>query len=82
MHESGMIEELIEKVQSAALENGAVRVLSIGVAIGDLGMIEPDHLREHFEIASMGTLAQGAALRVRTCEEPFGLLLESMELET
>ncbi len=82
MHESGMIEELIENVESQARANAASRVVSISVAIGALGMIEPDHLREHFEVAASGTLAQGAELRVRTCEEPWGLLLESMELET
>jgi hydrogenase nickel incorporation protein HypA/HybF len=82
MHESGMIEELLEKVEAAARANSASKVVSISVAIGAFGMIEPDHLREHFEIAAAGTPAAGAELRVRTCDEPWGLLLESIELET
>lgn len=87
MHESGLIEDLISKVESVARENAGRKVVAIEVSIGPLAAVEPEHLREHFEIASVGTLAEGAELRVRVSkdlsgENSAGVLLESVEIET
>ena len=95
MHESGMIEDLIAKVEALARQNSAHRVLTVEVSIGPLAAIEADHLREHFVIASKGTLAEGAEFRLRPptthdpqpaagapSRDPFGVYLESVELET
>lgn len=87
MHESGMIEDLITKVEALARENAARRVLAVEVSIGPLAAIQADHLREHFLVACRGTLAEGAELRVRevpdrAARDPLGVFLESVELET
>ncbi len=82
MHESGIIQELMTKVEEAARANSASKVVSIDLSIGLLAGIEPDHLREHFVIAAMGTIAEGAELRIQTTEEPTGILLQSLEVET
>jgi len=87
MHESGMIEDLLAKVESLARENSARRVLAVEVSIGPLAAIEADHLREHFLLASRGSLAEGAEFRVRevpdpAARDPLGVFLESVELET
>ncbi len=83
MHESGVIEELLGKVESAAKANSAKKVVAVEVAIGPLAAIEPEHLRDHFVIAAAGTVADGAELRIRETEDPGGgILLESVEIET
>lgn len=82
MHESGVIDELLKKVAEAARANSARKVVAVDVSIGALAAIEPEHLREHFDIAAVGTVAEGAELRVRVSEEPGGILLESVEIET
>ncbi|MBM3748625.1 MAG: hydrogenase maturation nickel metallochaperone HypA [Acidobacteria bacterium] len=86
MHESGMIEDLIAKVESLAREKAAHRVVAVEVSVGPLAGISGDHLREHFLIAAQGTLADGAELRVRepadpAARDPLGVFLESVELE-
>lgn len=86
MHELSMIADLIEKVESLARENSATKVVAIDVSVGALAGIEPDHLREHFETESAGTLAEGAQLRISVSEDPaapesHSLLLQSVELE-
>jgi len=87
MHESGMIEDLIAKIETLAGENSASRVTAVEVSIGPLASISADHLREHFLIASQGTLAEGAELRIReitdpSARDPLAVFLESVELET
>ncbi len=87
MHESGLIGDLIGKIEALARENSARRVIAVEVSIGPLAAIEADHLREHFLIATTGTLAAGAELRFReaadpTARDPLGVFLESVELET
>jgi len=87
VHESGMIEELIAKVEEAARKHSARRATAVEVSIGELAAISAEHLREHFLLASKGTLAEGAELRVRDAQagpprDPFGVYLESVELET
>jgi hydrogenase nickel incorporation protein HypA/HybF len=83
MHESGIIEELIGKVESAAKANSATKVVAIDLALGPLAGIEADHLKQHFVIAAVGTVAEGAELRIRETEDPGGgIVLESMEVET
>ena len=82
MHESGVIEDLMKAVESAARANNAQKVTSIKLTIGALAGIEPDHLRDHFAIAAVGTIAEGAELHIETTEEPSGILLQSLDLET
>lgn len=87
MHESGLIEDLITKVESLVRENQGRRAAAIRLRIGPLAAIEPDHLREHFEMAALGTVAEGAELQIAVSEDlsgpdPAGIVLESVEIET
>jgi Zn finger protein HypA/HybF involved in hydrogenase expression len=81
MHESGLIEALVECITSLACENGARRVIAIEVSVGGLAGIGA--LREHFRIMVAGTLADGAELHVRACDDPTSapLVLDNVELE-
>ncbi len=86
MHESGLIEDLLSKVESLVKENGGRRAAAIVVRIGALAGIEPDHLREHFEMAALGTVAEGAELRCSVSEDltspdAAAVVLESVEIE-
>ncbi len=80
MHESGIIEDLIRKIEAAARENEAKKVVSVDLAIGALAAIEPDHLREHFEIAARGTVAEGAELHMEVSEDPLAPEASSIRL--
>jgi hydrogenase nickel incorporation protein HypA/HybF len=76
----------MEKIETAARENGADRVTAIDVTIGALAFIEPDHLREHFVIAAKGTRAEGAELRAIVEDDPLSpdahaIRLNSLEIE-
>lgn len=86
MHESGMIADQIAKVEEVARKHPSGRVLAVEVSIGALAAVSADHLREHFLLASKGTRAEGAELRVReagdpAARDPLGVFLESVELE-
>jgi hydrogenase nickel incorporation protein HypA/HybF len=87
MHESGLIEDLIRKIEAAARANGGTKVTAVDLTIGAFASIEADHLREHFEVASAGTMAEGAELRIQVSEDPLGpdpqhITLQSVEIET
>ncbi len=86
MHESGLIADLLEKIQELAAENSAVKVIAVEVSIGAMAGIGTEHFRQHFVIETQGTLAEGADLRIKTSDDPLApdshsVLLQSVELE-
>jgi hydrogenase nickel incorporation protein HypA/HybF len=52
--------DVMRAVEHVAAEQGAAKVVRVGVRLGALSHFTPDHFREHFADASMGTLAEGA----------------------
>ncbi|MCC6860953.1 MAG: hydrogenase maturation nickel metallochaperone HypA [Bryobacterales bacterium] len=87
MHETSLIPDLMAKIEAVARENGARKITAVDVEIGALAMIGPDHLREHFIEAAVGTIAEGAELRLVVAEDPLApeassLLLKAVEVET
>lgn len=68
MHETGIVKDLVRRLEEAALEEGATRVTGVSVWLGALSQFSPDHFREHFEDEAQGTLAEGAELHVVTSE--------------
>jgi len=83
MHESGILQELIEELERLARENGARRVIGFELVTADPELADEDHLRDHFEVMARGTVAEGAQIRVRL--QPGspgrGFILQSVELE-
>ena len=69
MHESGLIRDLLKKIESIASSHGSKKVSAAQVRLGALCHISADHFRQHFEQETKGTLAEGAALDVQTCED-------------
>lgn len=86
-HESSLMTNLMRTIEQAALEHGARRVTAVRVQVGVLVPIAPDHLRDHFEDASRGTVAEGCRMDVEVLDDPADaraqhIVVESLELET
>ena len=64
MHEWSAIIALIRAIESAATASRATRVVGATVAIGSLSGLSEGHLREHFALASRGSIAEGATLTI------------------
>ena len=65
MHEFGIAVALVEQVVRAAAEHRARKVIAVEVELGAMQLIVPEALTAAFAAASEGTVAQGAALRLR-----------------
>jgi hydrogenase nickel incorporation protein HypA/HybF len=63
-HELTLLVGMMRRIDAVARDEGADRVVAISVRLGALAHISPDHLREHFEAAARGTVAEGARVDV------------------
>jgi len=87
MHEATLMTGLMRQIAAIARAEGAARVTAVAVRIGALNHASPEHLVEHFDQASIGTIAEGARLMV-TVAADIGeanaqeILLESVEVES
>lgn len=70
MHETGLVRDLVRRVEQAAREAGARRVVGVTVRLGALCMFSPAHFRDHFTQEVRGTMADGAALAIETAQDP------------
>ena len=85
MHESSLMTGLLRQIETAARANSADKVAAVELYIGALAGISSEHLREHFDSAKAGTVAEGAELRIRVSDDftsPHArdILLESIEV--
>ena len=85
MHEASLMNDLMRKIESVAREQNATRVLGIRVRLGALSHMSASHFREHFAVASAGTVADGAELKIEVLtdtSDPHAqeILLESVEI--
>lgn len=85
MHEWKLSRALVREIARAAALNNASRVLSVRLRAGPLAGISPDHLREQFRIAALGSVAEGAALHIVLSDDlksnaTTGVVIESLEL--
>ena len=86
MHEKALMDDLVRKLESVALEEGGTRVLKVRVHLGALLHFTPEHFREHFLDAARGTLAEGAEGETELGTNPTdpraqGVVLETVELD-
>lgn len=86
MHEQALMRDLMEKIATEASAEGGARVTRVRVRLGALSHLTEDHFREHFEDASRGTVAEGAAVEAELRTDPTephaqGMVLESIEIE-
>lgn len=85
MHEASLMKELMRKIEGIAREQNAARVLEISVRLGALSHMSASHFREHFAVASRGTVAEDARLRIEVLtdlNDPHAqeILLESVDI--
>ena len=71
MHELALTEGILAIVEQEGKKNGFSRVLEITLKVGEFSGVVPDCLREFFPIASRGTAAEGAALRIEPVPAAF-----------
>ena len=64
MHELAITEGIIEAAVPEAERAGAKKILEIRLKIGELSGVLPECIQEYFDIASRGTIAEGARLKV------------------
>jgi len=86
MHEASLASDLVRQVQNVAQAQNVYRVLAVRLKVGPLSHISEEHLREHFALASRGTVAHGARLVMETMSGAMGseaqsLVLDSLEVE-
>ena len=85
MHEFSLLKDLLGKIKAIAEENASDKVIGVKVKLGALAHISPEHFREHFNHAVVGTLAEGAKLEIETLtdmSDPHAqeVILDSVEL--
>lgn len=66
MHELAVCQALIAQVEQVAAKEGAIRVTAVTLRVGPLSGVEPQLLKDAWPMASTGSVAQGAGLRVET----------------
>ena len=86
MHERAVLQDLVSRIAAIASAEGASRVTRVTLRLGALSHFTPEHFREHFEDATRGTVAEGAAVDasmddVVTDAYARDVVLESIELE-
>ena len=69
MHETGVVRNLVRRLEQAARDAGAARVSGAVVWLGALTNFSPKHFREHFDEEARGTVAEGAALEIETSQD-------------
>ena len=87
MHEASLMRSLMQKIDSLAAAEGAVRVTTVRVWLGALSHMSAGHFQEHFAQASKKTIAAGASLEIEESTDigdpnAQQLLLRSIEVET
>jgi hydrogenase nickel incorporation protein HypA/HybF len=86
MHESSLLRNLIQQLETLAREHDAKRLSRVRLSIGVAAGVSPAHLREHFVHAAAGTVAEGAQLDIVERDDPCepharDILLESIDAE-
>jgi len=80
MHELSLVASLCERAEAVALAEGAERVTGISVRLGALSHLSADHLREHLELATAGSMLEGARVDVTTDTDPSAPQAQDIEL--
>lgn len=86
MHETGIVKDLVRRMEDAAREAGAERIVAATVWLGALSQFSPAHFREHFDEEVRGTMAQDAELTVQGSDDASdpnaqAVMLLSLDLE-
>jgi hydrogenase nickel incorporation protein HypA/HybF len=64
VHEYALAQAMVSRVLEAAREKKATRVCAVTVSVGELAGVEPDFLRQAYEMVRVGTLLEEAPLEL------------------
>ncbi|MHA1309746.1 MAG: hydrogenase maturation nickel metallochaperone HypA [Candidatus Helarchaeota archaeon] len=64
MHEFATAQQIVRTITRVGLQNGAKKITEVHLEIGDLTFLVPEQLKFSFDIASKGTIAEGANIRI------------------
>lgn len=64
MHEFAIVQRIIDMCVRTAIKNQAIKITQIQLEIGDFSLIVDHLLRHSYDIASKGTLAENAELKI------------------
>lgn len=64
MHEMNLAVSLVRRVEAEAAKAQILKVTGLEVEVGTLQSVEPELMSDAFRAASLGTLAEGADLRL------------------
>jgi hydrogenase nickel incorporation protein HypA/HybF len=81
VHEKALMDDVMRKIEAEARAEGGGRVIRIRVRLGALSHFTEAHFREHFEHASRGTLAEGAAVEAMLGTDPTEPTAQTVVLE-
>ena len=86
MHERALMRDLVAEIERLGRSQRARRITRIDVRLGALSHFTPEHFGDHFLDASLGTLAEGAAIHAELdadvhAPRATGVVLESVEVE-
>lgn len=63
------MDNLIKKILLLAEKERATRVTRVSVKLGALSHMSKEHFQEHFDLASMGTIAQDAEIEAEESQD-------------
>lgn len=86
MHETGIVRDLVRRIERAAWEAHADRVAAVHVWLGAMSQFSPTHFREHFDDEARGTIAEGAALEIEVSQDvrhpqAQSVMMQSLDLD-
>ncbi|MCB2060049.1 MAG: hydrogenase maturation nickel metallochaperone HypA [Novosphingobium sp.] len=86
MHETGIVRDLVRRLESVAADAGASAVSGVEVWLGALSQFTPHHFREHFDDEAKGSIAEGARLDILTSDDAsdanaLHVMIRSVDLE-
>ena len=64
MHETHLIQPIIDGIAEHAKKEGAKKVTKVRIKIGELTGVKEDSFRETFKILAKGTILEGAKLEI------------------
>ncbi len=64
MHEMSLTESVVEILREEGRKQGFARVKTVWLEIGVLGGVEPQAMEFCFDVATRGTIAEGARLEI------------------
>ncbi len=62
MHEHSLMNDLMSKILGLAEKERGDQVTKVSVKLGALSHMSAEHFKEHFDIASKGTIAENATI--------------------